>query len=68
MAYYDTPRTPAAGSLSRLVSGLFGQFIAWREARLTRAALAGLTDRELYDIGLQRSDLDNMSRQDLARF
>lgn len=68
MAFYDTPRTATAGTLSRAVSSLIVDFNAWRDARITRSALARLSDRELSDIGLQRSDLDEMSRRDLARF
>jgi uncharacterized protein YjiS (DUF1127 family) len=60
MAYYDMPRPAAAGRLSRAVQGLIDGYAAWREARLTRAALARLSERELNDIGLSRADLDVM--------
>lgn len=40
------------------LSALMGSMRAWNEARLTRNALYELTDRELDDIGLTRSDID----------
>ena len=68
MAFYDTTRPLAAGTFSRAVATLVTEFRAWREAVLTRRALDKLSDRELADIGLLRSDLDSMSRRDLQRF
>ena len=68
MAFYDPTRPAAAGLLGRTVSNLAADLRAWREARVNRAALAKLSDRELSDIGLMRSDLDEMSRRDLSRF
>jgi uncharacterized protein YjiS (DUF1127 family) len=67
MAFYDITR-PAAGRLSRAVSSLLAEFVAWRDACATRAALARLSDHELTDIGLQRSDIETMSRRELRRF
>ncbi|MEL7012731.1 MAG: DUF1127 domain-containing protein [Pseudomonadota bacterium] len=37
-----------------------GAICAWNDARLTRKALAQLSDRELDDIGLERGDIDRM--------
>jgi uncharacterized protein YjiS (DUF1127 family) len=68
MAFYDTTRPAAAGRFSRAVSAVLADFHAWNEARLTRRALKALSDRELADIGLQRSDLDAMARRELARY
>ena len=34
---------------------------AWNDARMTRNALARLSDRELEDIGLNRWDIDEIS-------
>jgi len=34
----------------------------WNDARLTRRALARLSDRELNDIGLTRADIDCIGR------
>ncbi|WP_336619158.1 DUF1127 domain-containing protein [Defluviimonas aestuarii] len=57
MAVYEAHR-PAAGSMS----GIFGLFVSafagWNDARVTRAALSKLSDRELDDIGLSRGDID----------
>ncbi|MGH1413929.1 MAG: DUF1127 domain-containing protein [Pelagimonas sp.] len=36
-------------------------FVAWKDARQTRRALASLSDRELDDIGLNRADIDVIS-------
>jgi uncharacterized protein YjiS (DUF1127 family) len=67
MAFYDTTR-PAAGPLGRAFATIADEFRVWREARVNRAALAKLSDRELSDIGLLRSDLDEMSRRSLSHF
>ncbi len=40
---------------------LYGAFAAWNEARLTRKALSELSDRELDDIGLHRTDIDRIA-------
>lgn len=37
-------------------------FAAWNDARVTRNALAKLSDRELSDIGLSRFDAENIGR------
>ena len=63
MAYFDSARpTLFATGPSRVARRLVDALRAWQEARLTRRALSPLSDRELADIGLQRSDLDNLSR------
>ncbi|MEH7830166.1 DUF1127 domain-containing protein [Gemmobacter denitrificans] len=63
MAAYDTTRTAPFGAIStyrfiQFVSGIFGGLAAWNDARVTRNALAKLSDRELDDIGLCRGDID----------
>lgn len=64
MAAFETSR-PAqglfGGRLANLVSSLFGTFAAWNDARVTRNALARLSDRELDDIGLCRGDIETIS-------
>jgi len=63
MAAYVTTRPAPFGAISTF---RFVQFIgtavaglaAWNDARVTRKALQGLSDRELEDIGLCRGDLD----------
>ncbi|WP_232530326.1 DUF1127 domain-containing protein [Pacificitalea manganoxidans] len=41
---------------------LLGRLHDWNDTRLTRKALSALTDRELDDIGLTRSDVDALGR------
>lgn len=54
-----TNRPLGAGfSATKVFAGLFGRFAAWNDARITRKALSGLTDRELDDLGLIRSDIE----------
>lgn len=64
MAALDTSR-PAAqlngGFLTTVFTNVFGAAIAWNDARVTRNALAQLTDRELDDVGLTRADLRDIA-------
>lgn len=65
MAAYETTRTAQGafgGRLSSFVSGLVAAFAEWNEVRLTRAALAKLSDRELVDIGLSRGDIEYIAK------
>ncbi len=63
MAAIDTTRSaqlqtaPFGLTFSRFTSA----FTAWKDARETRKALSGLSDRELDDIGLTRSDIATFS-------
>lgn len=72
MAAFDTSRT-AYGSASAvngffaLISRAYGAVIAWNDARVTRRALAALTDRELEDIGLIRGDIDTVATPEFFR-
>ncbi|MBT0955931.1 DUF1127 domain-containing protein [Alphaproteobacteria bacterium KMM 3653] len=60
MALFDATRTTASGGFfSKLFYGTIGAVADWNDRRVTRKALSGLTDRELFDIGLSRSDLAN---------
>ena len=72
MAAFDTTRTAygsvmAVSRLSDFVAGIFSSVIAWNDARVTRKSLSALTDRELDDIGLLRSDIDRVVKSDLIR-
>lgn len=63
MAAFDTTRTTygfdgLAGRIGNFVASIFGAIASWNDARMTRNALSGLTDRELEDIGLVRGDID----------
>ncbi|MDP2087170.1 MAG: DUF1127 domain-containing protein [Gemmobacter sp.] len=64
MAAFDTSR-PAqgffGGRLSSLVASMAAAFAGWNDARVTRNALAKLSDRELDDIGLCRGDIETIS-------
>jgi len=51
-------RTGRAGMFARLVDAV----TLWNDSRLTRRALARLSDRELNDIGLTRFDVDMIGR------
>ena len=72
MAAFDTTRTnydvaSAANRLSAFVADTFSAVIDWNDARVTRKALGGLTDRELEDIGLIRGDIDAVAQSPLIR-
>ncbi len=63
MAVIDTT-TVAGGkgnALSRTVHNIIAQFNAWNDARITRNALARLSDRELEDIGISRAEIDTIA-------
>lgn len=64
MAVFDTARPQvlfprAEGFFANLV----GTVIAWNDARVIRAELNRLSDRELDDIGLVRGDIDAVARR-----
>lgn len=67
MATFDTNRTSfgsttvvarITGYAQRTVAAI----ICWNDVRVTRKALAVLSNRELEDIGLTRGDIDMMGR------
>lgn len=62
MAAIDSPRVQlfagANGRIGQFFASLQGAFISWNDARVTRNALAQLSDRELEDIGLCRGDIE----------
>lgn len=63
MAVFDTTRTSyGSHGLTRRFGARFASILAsvaaWNDARVTRRALASLSDRELEDIGLVRGDID----------
>ncbi len=67
MAATQASRPAPFGAITvyRLVNGLgsFGDSLAaWNDARVTRKALAALSDRELDDIGLCRGDIELIGR------
>ncbi len=62
MTTLDTTRNTvgdrAIGASVSTFTTLFGRMAAWNDARITRNALARLSDHELDDIGLSRSDIN----------
>ncbi|NSY39444.1 DUF1127 domain-containing protein [Leisingera sp. ANG59] len=66
MAAFDTTRTTYGstglfGRFGDLFAAAAGAFAAWNDARVTRNALNGLSDRELADIGMCRGDIDGVA-------
>jgi len=51
------PNAVRHGGLAAFLSRQVAAFSAWRQERQEAAELASLTDRELADIGVSRSDL-----------
>jgi len=67
MATFETTRPAPFGAeiLHRAVSyidELREALVEWNNHRVTRNAIARLSDRELNDIGLSRADVDAMPR------
>ncbi|MDW3183675.1 DUF1127 domain-containing protein [Roseobacter sp.] len=72
MATFDTSRTTygsatVASRFFNTISTAVASVIAWNDARVTRNALASLTDRELEDIGLSRADIDTVAESNIIR-
>ncbi len=61
-AVYTTRTTYGSHGLFGRISAFFtsvtSTVTSWNDARVTRNALSGLTDRELEDIGLVRGDIE----------
>lgn len=67
MAVFDISRSGMSGSsrgnrLFGAFANLAGSFAAWNDARVTRNALSRLSDHELDDLGLTRSDIVNLDQ------
>jgi len=62
MAHLEARRA-AAHPADQLTSRVANAIISWRNRRATRKALAELSDRELDDIGIHRSDIDRVARR-----
>lgn len=72
MAAYDISRTnygvaSAANRFAAFVGDFLSAVVDWNDARITRKALSGLSDRELDDIGLIRGDIDSVARSHFIR-
>lgn len=62
MALTNTARAHAHARPS-LFSRIVEMLISWNDRRVTRHALARLSDRELDDIGLNRGDIDRVANR-----
>lgn len=67
MAVFSTnnPTAPIGsrtGVVTDAVGAFFARFQAWRSYRKTVIALAALSDRELADIGVTRSEIKYVAR------
>lgn len=64
-AYHSTRSTygidVVAGRIGAVLANVYAAVIDWNDTRVTRNALAALTDRELDDIGLVRGDIDDVA-------
>jgi len=60
MSAIDTNRVLGRAGHTGTFSKLIDAVVAWNDARVTRNALAKLSDRELSDIGLTRYDAEHM--------
>ena len=58
MTAFEMTRTNTGFSPLNLVSSVVASIASWNDARVTRTALAKLSDRELDDIGLCRGDIE----------
>ncbi|WP_298972153.1 DUF1127 domain-containing protein [uncultured Roseobacter sp.] len=72
MTTFDTSRTTygsasVASRFSSFINTTIASVVAWNDARVTRNALATLSDRELEDIGLSRSDIDTVAESHIIR-
>ncbi|MBV0891896.1 DUF1127 domain-containing protein [Paracoccus sp. Z118] len=63
MSAIDFARAEGRGSSIGFGTKLKSAITAWYDMRTTRNALNRLTDRELDDIGLSRSDIDAVARR-----
>jgi len=63
-----TNRPAGAGfSATSLIAALVAKVAAWNDARVTRNSLSRLSDRELDDLGLVRSDIDAIAEGSYKR-
>lgn len=72
MSAYDTSHSSYgvasfANRTVAFISDTANSIRAWNDARITCKALTSLTDHELADIGLERGDIETISRSYLIR-
>ncbi|MFC4217003.1 DUF1127 domain-containing protein [Pseudophaeobacter arcticus] len=66
MAAFDTTRTTYGstglfGRIGMTFVALASALVSWNESRMSKKSLNALTDRELADIGLSRSDIEDIA-------
>ena len=57
MAAFDAFRPALPAAHGSVFSNLLGALVSWNDRRVTIKMLDGLSDRELSDIGLARTDI-----------
>lgn len=62
MSTMEMNRSFAVGGVGNVAANLFSMLSAWKDTRVTRRELNRLSDRELDDIGLCRSDIERVAR------
>jgi len=62
MSAVEMSHNHAAAGFAGVVARVTAMIAAWKDARITRRELHALTDRELSDIGLTRSDIERVAR------
>lgn len=68
MAITNTANVQSATPALNIPFGrVFDRLVQWVNLSKTRRALSQLSDRQLADIGLTRSDIDNLSAHTLSR-
>ncbi|WP_039017193.1 DUF1127 domain-containing protein [Halocynthiibacter namhaensis] len=67
MAVIDHTRsavvTQPFGGFAETLRATVAGFQAWNDTRITRKSLSSLSDHELADIGIDRSDIDAVARK-----
>ncbi|SDE39228.1 DUF1127 domain-containing protein [Limimaricola pyoseonensis] len=59
--------TARPGAATLPLTALLTRLLVWHDTRRTAKALAALTDRELDDIGLDRSEIGRIARRSARR-
>jgi len=62
MSVVELSRHKAASGLGLVFERVAEMVTTWNDARVTRRELGQLTDRELADIGVNRSDIERIAR------